>query len=1187
MNIKNTILSFLLLGAFFTTKAQLMLNENFNYGSTADTLTNPAIGGATWKRHSGTGGPLQYLNTSLSYTGYASTGVGGSVSFAHAAGSREDVNGAFTNSVSSGAVYASFLVNVTNSGGTTGDYFFHLNDTNGNILPNNVFKGRVFLKDGLTGKFRLGLSKGGAAAAAVFSTTEFDLNQTYIVVVKYVFNTGSSSDDSVYATIISGTIPTSEPLFIVAASDITSSDLTKVKSVCFRQGTVGTGAGVVDGVRVATNWTDLIGTPSVVVTPPSPLTNLTVTGLTKNSAQVSYTKNVNYADSTMSVVVFAKKDTAVIAGTPTVSNAYYSASSDLMTPGTAYEHDANAFCVYKGDDASFTLSGMDAAQAYYLMAYVITDVDSLYSTQAVTQGSSSAKPAAVLSLSFTSGGQTSAKLKWTKPAAYINGTYTTIVFVKQDSGIIGLPTAPFAASYTASADFSTSSSVLETDTLATCVFNGDDDSVWVSGLTVGTTYYASVFVFREADSVYSAATTESVETDGLVPLPLPATNLVITQNGYSAMDLSWTKGLDYVDSSYTTLVFAKANTAVTAGANTTPVGDYIDSLNFGKGSLYQNDSMAFCIYKGDANSITTTGLMGLTQYHFSIYIVRESDTAYSNALIGNGTTLQGPPAPVSGLGAVALSQTSARLSWVKSPSYQNSGMTTFVFVKAGTINNGTVGRGLSGYFASTFFGNGTPFDADSLAYCVFKADTNFVTITGLQSQTNYEFEIFTMRDDDSTESIGVKASFATQGPPPVYTIGAINKVNLTTGVADSNGVRVTVRGVVYGGNQRVSGLQFVMRDETGGITAFITSKNFGYTVTEGDSLEVQGIVTTFRGLVEIGTLDTVVLLGTGKTLKAPTVVAKADESSENDLIRINNVKFITAPAGGVWPTASTNISVTNENGDTVVVRVLSTFAIAGKPLPSTPTFDIIGLGAQFSTSATAPYPFNGYQLFPRTQNDVIEIPFVPADSLSPFDLLTPSNNDTIEVTNANLGDSITISWSASLNSNGISSTDYTLYLDTVGGDFGSPIVEEQVGPLTAVKLTHEDILIGVLEPAGVEYGELFAAQWMVEASSDNLVRVSNQTLTVYLRNSIITGLAKVSKGIDFKLYPNPTTHHMIISGIAQNDVVTVTDITGKIIIEQTSSSSELTLSTADYRSGFYFVKVQSGDQVAIQKLLVN
>jgi hypothetical protein len=255
---KKIVLLFVMGFAINSAFSQVLLTENFAYTSTGtaakDTLTNPAIGGSVWKRHSGTGTPIVWSPTGLTYAGYAGSGVGGSVSFTNGTGSREDANVALSDSIKSGSVYFSFLVNVTASGGTTGDYNVHLSSTVGTAGV-TIFAGRIFIKDGATaGTFKLGLSKSSAAAAAVFTTADYNYNTTYLVVVKYTFNS-AANDDVVSAYILSSGVPATEPATAdLTATDMTVSDLPKILGVCIRQGTVGTAAAILDGFRVGTSW---------------------------------------------------------------------------------------------------------------------------------------------------------------------------------------------------------------------------------------------------------------------------------------------------------------------------------------------------------------------------------------------------------------------------------------------------------------------------------------------------------------------------------------------------------------------------------------------------------------------------------------------------------------------------------------------------------------------------------------------------------------------------------------------------------------------------------------------------------------------------------------------------------------------------------------------------------------------
>ncbi len=253
---------YLLLNCFilligFSSNSQIKLLEDFNYTSTGlpanDSLTHTSIGGTKWVKHSGTGSPIFWSATGLTYAGYAGSNIGGAVSFAHASGSREDDN-IVVDSIETGIAYASFMLNVTVAGGTTGDYFAHFLAGSG-AAPGSDFKCRVFTKDGgVAGTFKLGISKGSTNTNAVYTTADFNLNQTYLVVLKYTFN-ASTLDDVCSAYIFASGVPSTEPLTAdITATDMTISDIAKIKGFGLRQGSTGTGAVTFDGLRVGTDW---------------------------------------------------------------------------------------------------------------------------------------------------------------------------------------------------------------------------------------------------------------------------------------------------------------------------------------------------------------------------------------------------------------------------------------------------------------------------------------------------------------------------------------------------------------------------------------------------------------------------------------------------------------------------------------------------------------------------------------------------------------------------------------------------------------------------------------------------------------------------------------------------------------------------------------------------------------------
>lgn len=238
----------------------LLLNENFDYGATA----NGDILAVTtnWVRHSGSAGP-NYLNTSLTFTGYPSSGVGGAINpaFGSSGNSDGDINRLLSTNVTTASnVYVSFLLNVT-AAKSTADYFFHL----GQAVIATTFRGKIFAKTSNTG-YLLGICK--ASEAAVYGTTDLVFGQTYLVVLKYSYNPAAADDDLVSLSIYQNNMPTSEAstalTTIGPVGAATTGDPTDIGVVAVRQGS-NTPTSTIDGIRVSTNWgLTVTGTPTSI-----------------------------------------------------------------------------------------------------------------------------------------------------------------------------------------------------------------------------------------------------------------------------------------------------------------------------------------------------------------------------------------------------------------------------------------------------------------------------------------------------------------------------------------------------------------------------------------------------------------------------------------------------------------------------------------------------------------------------------------------------------------------------------------------------------------------------------------------------------------------------------------------------------------------------------------------------------
>lgn len=1175
---KNTFYAFVLVVCFSTNTQAQLLTENFNYGTSADTpLTDTNIGGTFWKRHSGTGTPLQYLTNSLSFVNYKATANGGSVSFANGSGSREDANIALPSAVNAGVIYTSYLLRVTNSGGTTPEYSIHLGDGSGASAGN--FRGRISIRDGSTaGSFKIGINKNAAAGSSVFSTNDFLINRTYAIVLKYQFLAGASND-SVHLYVIDSVFPTNEPSFpTVVATDVTQSDLNSIASFCIRQGTGGTSAAIIDGIMVSANWNDFL--PSGPQ-PSAPISSLLFTSQTKSTAHISFTKPSSYVDSSMSILVFAKPNAAITQGTPTFGVNAYSANSDLqVNNGTIYQNDTAARCVYKGDSSSFSLTGLIPNTAYHLLAYVVNDADSLYSTATIVNGQSSAQPAAPTQLQLTAISQNSIAVKLSRPVGYTDSTFSTLVWVKADSAIVATPIL-VDGNYAANTDFTNSTGRLENDSNARCVWNADGDSLTITGLQAQTTYHVAAFTFRNLDSTYSVAVNGNQTTFGLVSPPTNVSNLrfqlPIQQTELTVL---WDKPLNYVDSTHSILVFAKANTAINSGGNTRFPNTYNPSSQFGAGSIYENDSQAFCIYNGDNNIVDLTSLSPQTTYYLNFWVVNDSVPMYSAAVTAFTQTAALPPPAVTNVLITGISETSVRINWTKPAGIPNATHTTLVYLKQGSINASLLPLGSAGITASTIFGNGSRLPSDSFAFCIYKGDTNGLTVTGLQSQTAYEAIVFVQRDADSLNNNSAVAigNGTTNGPPPLYAIGQINTTNPTTGNPDSLGIKVVVEGTVIGFNQRFTGLQFLLTDSTGGITAFNGSRNFGYTVKEGNKVRLTGTVGTFRGLNQI-VVDTLVALDTTiQFLAATKQVSVLSEATENKLIWVDSVSLISSIPSGNWPTNSTNILTRTTAGDTITLRLISTSPLAGKPIPTTSFFKLGGIGLQFSSSTSAPFTFNGYQLAPRGEFDIIAIPD-PIDSLSAFGLVLPANNDSIILTNQNIDDSAVFIWEASIPTSTLALPTYLFELDTVNGGFNSPLISITTSD-TFTSITHAN-LITLLNNIGVGESEMYAGRWRVRAESGSIIRFATDTFSVSITNRLFNSLSEIEAS-RISVYPNPASTKITVTGIVVAQLQLL-DATGKLVASNIGNQ----LPIVGIAPGLYTVIVETANGNIAKKLIIE
>ncbi len=240
--------SFVAVAAWANAQATLPLYEPFDYSD--GNLVGNSINGGTWTQTgTNTASPVQVSAGSLTYPGLPSS-LGGKVTLINAS-SAEDPGLNITNQTA-GTLYVSFILNVTNPGNTTGDYFFHFAPQSGS----SNFRCSVFIRQGSSSsKYQLGLHKLSQVASAVWTATEYDVGTPVLITVAYVFSP-DTDDDICYLWVNPPLKQPSPPTPTLTMASGT--DSTGLGRVCLRQGSGNVNLNLqLDELRVSNSWGDV------------------------------------------------------------------------------------------------------------------------------------------------------------------------------------------------------------------------------------------------------------------------------------------------------------------------------------------------------------------------------------------------------------------------------------------------------------------------------------------------------------------------------------------------------------------------------------------------------------------------------------------------------------------------------------------------------------------------------------------------------------------------------------------------------------------------------------------------------------------------------------------------------------------------------------------------------------------
>jgi Secretion system C-terminal sorting domain len=255
------LFTLILLASGIASNAQRLFTEDFNYAT--GQLTNYVTGGTNvsggiWTGFSGTANPINIASGSLSYPNYFTAPGGGSnkLTTICIATSAEDAYRQFTTPVTTGTVYVSTIMRVTDvttlpiNTDANGDYLFA-------FLPSSsttAFVGRVVFRKGVAANtFNIGIRSSGSVAP-VFGATDYALNTNYLIVMAYQIVSGAANDVTKLWVNPAFSATESTPLL---SSDFVGggTESADIARVVVRQGS-GTPGVELDAMIASTSWSD-------------------------------------------------------------------------------------------------------------------------------------------------------------------------------------------------------------------------------------------------------------------------------------------------------------------------------------------------------------------------------------------------------------------------------------------------------------------------------------------------------------------------------------------------------------------------------------------------------------------------------------------------------------------------------------------------------------------------------------------------------------------------------------------------------------------------------------------------------------------------------------------------------------------------------------------------------------------
>lgn len=233
--------------------SQVLLTEDFSYPQ-----LNNIVGMNGWMQGYAPNpqNTIPVINTGLTFTGYPGSGIGNSILIRNDSAQSVCVSKFFADQTG-GSIYMSCLLRVDSLTATASEDFLISLDKGTAISEFRCF---LMMKKYNSNSFFLGIRK---YTTNSYSPTLLNRNQTYLVVTKYSFAAGSTTNDTVSLFIIPSSIPVNES----AADQIlsTGNDSPGIGEIYINNHAFGQfGSGLkkssvkIDGIRVTKSWGEAV-----------------------------------------------------------------------------------------------------------------------------------------------------------------------------------------------------------------------------------------------------------------------------------------------------------------------------------------------------------------------------------------------------------------------------------------------------------------------------------------------------------------------------------------------------------------------------------------------------------------------------------------------------------------------------------------------------------------------------------------------------------------------------------------------------------------------------------------------------------------------------------------------------------------------------------------------------------------